>query len=140
MSIETKTTTIDGKGVVLFDGDCAFCQKTVGILKKLDWFKRLAFQNCRDVANIPTNTANLDAEQMLEEMHLLTPTRDKAYAGFRAVRWIFGRLPLMWPAWPLMFIPGIPYVGQKIYLWIARNRFQLVPCHNGVCTIPPKRS
>jgi hypothetical protein len=27
--------------------------------------------------------------------------------------------------------------GQKIYLWVARNRFRLVPCHGGVCSLPP---
>ncbi|WP_020468734.1 thiol-disulfide oxidoreductase DCC family protein [Zavarzinella formosa] len=128
------------KGVVLFDGDCAFCQKSVALLKKLDWFHRLGYHNCRDLAGIPENSANLRPEKMLEEMHLLTPDRQRAYSGFRAVRWIFGRLPLGWLALPLMYVPGIPQLGQKIYLWIARRRFQIVPCHNGICTIPPKRS
>ena len=79
------------KGVVLFDGECAFCRMTVGYLKKLDWLHRLNYHNCRDLANIPANAAHLSPEKMLEEMHLLTPDRRKAFSGFRAVRWIFGR-------------------------------------------------
>lgn len=139
MATMTQPATAN-QGVVLFDGDCAFCQKTVRILKKLDWLGKLQFQNCREPENIPPNSANLHAERMLEEMHLLTPDRANAYAGFKAVRWIFARLPLTWIAWPFMFIPGVPQIGQKIYLFIARHRYKIVPCHNGICTIPPKRS
>lgn len=139
-AIASVATESAPKGVVLFDGECPFCRKSIAMVRKLDWLGRLEYQNCRDLEHIPANTAGLSPERMIEEMHLLTPDRRKAHAGFRAVRWIFARLPLMWPVWPLMFIPGIPQVGQKIYLWIARNRFQIVPCRDGVCTIPPKRS
>lgn len=127
-------------GVVLYDGECAFCRKTVGIVKKFDWFGRLRYHNCRDVANIPANVAHLSPEKMIEEMHLLTPDRRRAHSGFKAVRWIMARLPLTWPLWPFMFVPGVPQIGQRVYLFIAKHRFKLVPCHDGVCTIPPKRS
>lgn len=127
------------RAVVLFDGDCPLCRKTTSILRRLDWFGRLAFHNCRDTARIPANTAHLDAGRMIEEMHVLTPDRSRALAGFRAVRWIAGRVPVLWPLYPLLFIPGMARLGQRVYLWIARNRFHLVPCRDGVCTIPPRR-
>jgi predicted DCC family thiol-disulfide oxidoreductase YuxK len=125
--------------IVLYDGECPLCRKTTSILKRLDWLHRLRFQNCRDAAGIPANTAHLDPARMIAEMHVLAPDRKTAYSGFRAVRSIAGRVPLLWPLYPLLFIPGMPRLGQKIYLWIARNRFQLLPCRDGVCTIPPKR-
>ena len=127
------------KGVVLFDGDCPFCQKSVALLKRLDWFHVLDFHNCRDGAGIPSNAAHLDPQRMIEEMHLLTPDRTTAYAGFRAFRWIAGRLPMLWAIYPFLFLPGVPRVGQRLYLWVAKNRFNLVPCRDGVCTIPPRR-
>jgi predicted DCC family thiol-disulfide oxidoreductase YuxK len=127
------------RGVVLFDGDCAFCRKVISILQKLDWFKALRYQNCREPEGIPPNEAGLNEEKMIEEMHLLRPDRKKAYGGYRAVRWIAGRVPVMWPLYPLMFIPGVPFVGNIAYRWVARNRFKLVPCHDGVCTVPPKK-
>ena len=77
--------------------------------------------------------------RMIQEMHVLTPDRTTAYSGFRAVRWIAGRVPLLWPLYPLLFIPGMARLGQRLYLWIAKNRFHLLPCRDGVCTIPPKR-
>ena len=47
------------------------------------------------------------------------------------------RLPCSgrWRRW--LYVPGVPALGQRLYLWIARNRFRLVPCHGGVCTLPP---
>lgn len=130
--------TRPNKGVVLYDGYCAFCQKVIQILKQLDWLKQLEYVSFRDTEKIPANQAQLDPMRMEEEMHLLTPSREKAYAGYRAFRWIAGRIPLLWLIWPLLFIPGATALGNKTYLWIAKNRFKLVPCKDGVCTIPPK--
>ena len=127
------------QAIVLYDGECPLCRKTTDLLKRLDWLGRLRFHNCRDTAGIPAHSAHLDPERMLQEMHVLTPDRAAAYSGFRAVRWIAGRVPVLWPLYPLLFIPGMAKLGQRLYLWIARNRFHLLPCRGGVCTIPPKR-
>jgi predicted DCC family thiol-disulfide oxidoreductase YuxK len=128
------------QAIVLYDGDCPLCRKTTSVLERLDWFGRLRFHNCRDAAGIPSNAAHLDPARMIQEMHVLTPDRTTAYSGFRAVRWIAGRVPVLWPLYPLLFIPGVAKLGQWVYLWVARNRFHLLPCRGGVCTIPPKRN
>jgi predicted DCC family thiol-disulfide oxidoreductase YuxK len=127
-----------GQAVILYDGDCPLCRKTSAVLKRFDWLRRLRFHNCRDTAGIPANTAHLNADRMIQEMHVLTPDRKHALSGFRAVRWIAGRVPVMWPFYPLLFVPGMARLGQRLYLWVARNRFRLVPCRDGVCTIPPR--
>ena len=36
--------------------------------------------------------------------------------------------------------PGVPWVGNKVYLWVAKNRFKLVPCKDGVCSLPTNPS
>jgi predicted DCC family thiol-disulfide oxidoreductase YuxK len=126
--------------IVLYDGECPLCRKTTSILKRLDWLHRLRFHNCRDKVGIPPNAAHLDPARMIQEMHVLTPDRTAAYSGYRAVRWLAGRIPVLWPLYPLLFIPGMARLGQRLYLFVARNRFQLLPCRDGVCTIPPKRN
>jgi predicted DCC family thiol-disulfide oxidoreductase YuxK len=128
------------QAVVLYDGQCPLCTKTVSILKRFDWLRRLQFHDCRDIAGIPVSSAHLDPARMIQEMHVLTPDRTRVLSGYRAIRWIAGRVPLLWPIYPLLFIPGIPRIGQRLYLWIAKNRFNLLPCREGVCTIPPKRN
>ena len=129
------TESAGGKAVVLFDGQCPMCRKSVEILQRLDWRNRLAYRDARDLEHLPESAVSLDPEKLLQEMHVLTPDRRRAYAGFRAVRWMAARLPLLWAVWPLMFLPGVPWLGQRLYRWIARNRYHLVPCHNGECAV-----
>jgi predicted DCC family thiol-disulfide oxidoreductase YuxK len=125
------------RGQILYDGQCPLCLKSVGILKRLDWFGQLTYVNARDREHLPPSDAPLDQERLIQEMHVLTPDGHRLYHGFAALRWIAWRLPLLWPVAPFLYIPGVPQLGQRLYLWIARNRFRLVPCHGGVCTLPP---
>ncbi len=139
MSIAVPVSAASPKAVVLFDGDCAFCQRSVRILKSLDWFKRLTTQNARDQERWPAAAEPLSLPRMLEEMHLITPDRRKTYAGFSAFRWMVWRLPLTVPMAPLLYLPGVLWLGNRVYRWIAKNRYSLVPCHDGVCQIPAKK-
>jgi predicted DCC family thiol-disulfide oxidoreductase YuxK len=116
--------------------------KSVGIVRRLDWLKRLRYVDARQPAALPGELraltqpgSPLRPERLLEEMHLLTPGGGRVYHGFAAFRWMAWRLPLLWPIAPLLYLPGVPWLGQRLYLWVARNRFHLVPCHGGVCTL-----
>ena len=128
-----------GKAVVLYDGECALCRKSVGIAQRLDWWNRIVFQDARDTDRYPPSAMPLELPRLLEEMHLVTPDRQRAYAGFDALRWMAWRLPLTLPLAPLAYIPGVPWLGHRVYLWVARNRLNLVPCHDGACRVPLKR-
>jgi len=123
------------KALVLYDGQCAFCNQSVRWLKRLDWFGRLEFADARHPEAIIAAGAPVEPSRLLEEMHLLTPGEGRVYRGFAAFRWIAWRLPPLWFLAPFMYVPGVPTLGQRLYLWIARNRFQLVPCHGGICTL-----
>ena len=124
------------KPLVLFDGLCPLCQGSVAWLKRLDWFRAVDFKDARDPSNIPSMDPPLALSRLLEEMHLVTTDLKKSLHGFKAFRYISWRIPLLFLLAPFMYIPGIPWLGQKIYLWVARNRFNLVPCKDGVCHLP----
>jgi predicted DCC family thiol-disulfide oxidoreductase YuxK len=126
------------RGQILYDGQCPLCLKSVGLLRRLDWLGRLDYVNARDRDRLPAGGPPFDRDRLLKEMHVLTPDGRRLYHGFAALRWIAWRLPLLWPVAPLLYVPGVPWLGQRLYLWIARNRFRLVPCHGGVCTLPPR--
>jgi predicted DCC family thiol-disulfide oxidoreductase YuxK len=128
------------RAAVIYDGDCAFCRKSIDLLKRLDWFHRLHYVNFRDPTQPLLASPLLSSAPLVDEMHLLTPDGSRVYHGFGAFRWLAWRLPALWVLAPFLYIPGVPAVGQKIYLWIARNRFRLVPCHGGVCTIQRKEN
>jgi predicted DCC family thiol-disulfide oxidoreductase YuxK len=67
-------------------------------------------------------------------MHVLTP-KGRLYGGYAALRWLAWRLPLLLPIAPLLYLPGITQLGDRLYRWVARNRFKLVPCQHGACQI-----
>ncbi len=132
------TTTPDfprAQALVLYDGQCRLCLKSVALLRRLDWRGVLDFRDARRTASLPARDPPLDPEQLLEQLHLVAPPDGRVLAGFAAFRWMAWRLPLLWPLAPLLYVPGVPSLGQKLYLWVARNRFRLVPCHGGVCEL-----
>jgi predicted DCC family thiol-disulfide oxidoreductase YuxK len=124
------------RAIVLYDGQCPLCRKSVAILTPLDWLKRLEFRDARDPANVPAREPPLAPARLLEEMHLITPDGSTVHHGFHVFRWMAWRLPLLWPLAPFLYLPGVPWLGQKVYMWVARNRYQLVPCKDGVCQVP----
>ena len=129
----------DHHAIILYDGECPLCQRSIAVLKRLDWGRTLRFQDARKTDELPESKVPLQPQRLLEEMHLLTPDRKRVHAGFKAFRWIAGRIPLLWPLLPLMYLPGVPTLGQRIYLWVAKNRYNLVPCHDGQCAVPLRR-
>lgn len=126
------------QALLLYDGQCPLCRRSVAILTKLDWLRRLDCRDARDEANIPPFEPPLNPVRLLEEMHLVTPDGRRVYHGFGAFRWMAWRLPLLWLMAPLLYLPGVPRLGQRVYLLVARNRFQLVPCDTGVCELPTR--
>ncbi len=121
---------------VLYDGACPLCRKSVALLRRLDWLHRLSYVDARAREQLPASDPPLDPGRLLQEMHLLTPEGAKVYRGFKAFRWMAWRLPPLWALVPFLYLPGMASLGQRVYLWVARNRFRLVPCHGGVCTLP----
>jgi len=129
----TETST---KARVLYDGDCAFCCKSVELLRKLDWLGKLECVNVRDETLPFLKEPPVAGAPLLEQMHVLTRDGRHLYGGYRAIRWLAWRLPLTWLVAPLLYLPGMTYLGQRFYLWIARNRFKILPCEHGVCSVP----
>lgn len=127
------------KAVVLYDGQCPLCQRSVAWLRRLDWLKKLEFRDARMTANLPACAVPLDPKRLLDEMHVVPPGGATAYAGFRAFRYIAGRLPLLWVTVPFWYVPGVPTIGQRVYLWVAKSRYQLVPCNHGECQVPLRK-
>ncbi len=129
MNMETKAR-------VLYDGDCAFCCKSIGLLKKFDWLGQLAYVNVRDESQPMLKEPPVAGAPLLEQMHVVPRDGRHLYGGYAAIRFLAWRLPLTWLTAPFLYLPGMTWLGQKIYLWIARNRFKIVPCEHGVCKIP----
>src|SRR5207249_4729859 len=136
MATASATTTARPRVMtVLYDGKCLLCQKSVRLLQRLDWLGRLHFADGRDPANLPPTPEPIAPQRLLEEMHAITPDGRRVFHGFAAFRRIARLLPPLWPIMPFLYLPGVPWLGQRVYLWVAKNRFHLVPCHDGQCQV-----
>src|ERR1043165_848795 len=126
------------KASVIYDGDWAFCRKSVELLRKLDWLGKLQYVSARDETQPILKEPLVVGAPLLEQMHVLPTDKRHLYGGYKAVRWLAWRLPLAWPIAPLLYLPGMTYLGQRVYMWVARNRFKIIPCEHGVCSLPHK--
>jgi predicted DCC family thiol-disulfide oxidoreductase YuxK len=123
------------KARVLYDGECPLCRKSVQLLRSFDWLNRLEYIDVRDVNQPLLQHPLVIGAPVLDQMHVLTPDNSRIYGGFAAFRWLAWRLPLFVLTAPFLYLPGVPWLGNRVYKWVARNRFHLAPCHEGVCTI-----
>lgn len=108
---------------LLYDGHCRVCQRAVRGLRRLDRAHRVDAVPYQDpearqrFAWIPTS----DLERA---MHLVSPPGE-VWAGAPAVERLLTLLP-GGPFWSALFrIPLVRTLADRVYRWIARNRYRL---------------
>ncbi len=117
--------------VVLFDGSCGLCRRSVTVLKSLDWLHRLTFADFTDERARLEYAPTITPAELEKAIHVrFSPTTFlKGFAGFRA---LCPHLPALWVLVPLLWIPGIHIPGEWVYQNIAARRMR---CSDGVCRI-----
>ncbi len=113
--------------VLLFDGDCGFCRRWVRRLQRWDRRRAIDYVSAADrgaVAGLPplSDTALDRAMQLV--------TRDgRVYAGARALPILLPFLPGGRLLAPLMRVPGVQPLADRVYAWVAarRHRFGCGP-------------
>lgn len=126
----------------IFDGYCVICQQTRRTVRALDWLKRVEFLDLHDSTALAARYPELDFEQLMGQIHVVDGGR--VYAGFQGTRRMLRELPLGFPFWLLLHLPGMNWLGERVYRFIARNRYrinrafgvELPDCVDGVCKIP----
>ena len=122
---------------VLYDGQCAVCRRAVRVLASVDIFRRLEFRDFRrlDLAEYNSSHAQrLTPADLEHEMYVVW--RGRAYGGFYAYRAMAVGIPLFWPLVPVLFFPGISWLGVSVYCYIGRRRFRLLQC-GAECSTEP---
>lgn len=119
-----------GKLKLVYDGLCPLCTRSV---RWVQFFDRANRVEPVDFNNVDPGTVHpsLDHERCMEAMQLVTPDGD-VYAGYYAFRKLTCRLPLLWPLAVLLAIPGVAFVGVRVYRFIAAHRPRAA-CPDGTC-------
>jgi predicted DCC family thiol-disulfide oxidoreductase YuxK len=124
----------------IYDGYCVLCQQSRRIVNALDWLNRVEFLNIHDWNEVSARYPELDFEQAMGQMHLVGED-GQLVGGFAGVRRLLRDLPLGFPLWLLLHIPGVGWLGDKIYRFVARNRYRInkavgaAVCEDGTCKV-----
>ncbi|MDZ4851601.1 MAG: DUF393 domain-containing protein [Pirellulaceae bacterium] len=121
--------------VVIYDGECNFCTSMIGTLKRLDSRGALRYLSLHD-PSVRVDYPDLTHEMLMAEMWLVT--RDgRRYTGADSVRYLSGKLPLLYPIAPLLYLPFCMPLWRWLYRVVARNRYRLAgrKCTDGACRL-----
>ena len=109
--------------LLLYDDTCPLCTFQMRLLTWLDWcnaFTLVPISHPRAASVAP----QLKQEDLLAAIHCIS-TRGRIYRGARALRFAGWRLPLLVPLALVLWIPGVIWVADQIYQWVAHNRYIL---------------
>lgn len=125
--------------IVLYDDECPLCSFQMRVLTWLDWLNALTLMplsHPQSAALAP----HLTRADLIEAIHCVA-RNGKIYRGARCIRFVGLRLPLLVPVTLVLWIPGIIWIAEKVYMWVSRNRHLLsrwFGCQ-GACAIMPTR-
>ena len=127
--------------VVIYDGDCNFCRLQVQNLRRLDLGgPRLAFISLHD-RRVAERFPDLPHDRLMKEM-VVVDTQGRRHGGADAVRYLSRRLPSLWPAAPVLHLPGTARLWRYLYQQVAKRRYKLAGkagdknlCENGACSV-----
>jgi predicted DCC family thiol-disulfide oxidoreductase YuxK len=101
---------------IIYDGLAPTCCRNVRVLKFLDIFEQLQFQ---DFSQLDLDKYNDQHRLNLEEIVLTDRiniiSQDHCYRGFSGCKFIVLALPLCWILTPFIFLPGLSFLGEKLY-------------------------
>lgn len=128
-------TSPPGRSVVLYDGDCGFCTRSVRAARRLDWLPRVRWLDFREPAARPL-AASLDSTRLEREMAHVSPEGTVRW-GFDAWREVLGRFPSTFLIRPLLHLPPVAALGRRAYAWVAANRHRLGETEACALPVPP---
>jgi predicted DCC family thiol-disulfide oxidoreductase YuxK len=128
--------------VVIYDGECQFCQAQVRRLAQFDawgWVvgksNRLSFISLHD-PRVHQRFPDLSHEMLMEQMYVVDG-RNRRHGGADAIRYLSRRLPALWLAAPILHIPGSALLWRWMYRQVARQRYRWNKdlCEKEACAI-----
>ena len=122
--------------LLIFDGQCRICTASMRGLNRWDWCNKLAFLSLHD-PQVREICPDLSHDELMREIYLLD-SRGRRYRGIKAIRVAAGRVPVLWPIVPLLYLPGTLPLWSAAYRAFARWRYRFGrrdDCPGGSCSV-----
>jgi predicted DCC family thiol-disulfide oxidoreductase YuxK len=116
---------------VLFDGACPRCRASMALIMAADPDHVIEPVDLTavDVKSIHPALTRADC---MRSMHAVSNS-DRITAGFDGVRSAAASLPLFWPVAAILYLPGVAWLGRRVYNRVAATRPRDVPCSDDIC-------
>ena len=109
--------------VLIFDGECRICHRSVRWIRRRKGGERIEAIPYQD-PRVPERFPHLSRDALEEAMHLVSPDGE-VHVGARAGEEVLRRLPRWRPSALLFRIPGVRWLAERVYGWVAGNRHRL---------------
>jgi predicted DCC family thiol-disulfide oxidoreductase YuxK len=123
-------------GRVLYDGACPRCRASMALLLAADP-DRVVEPIDLTAVDVKSVHPKLTKEACLKAMHLVR-SDGRILVGYDAVAALARWLPLAWPLGVVGSMPGVTWLGHRVYNHIAATRARDVPCTDEVCGLHPR--
>ena len=119
--------------IVLFDGGCPICRRTVRTLQRLDWLEQLQFADATDDEIRRRVAPALTLDEAMRQMNVVDGS-GRLSGGFDAQLRIARRVPALWLLGVLGALPGVRQIGSAVYRYIAAHRKRQGVCSDDLCS------
>lgn len=106
--------------VVLYDGGCHLCRRTLALLRSIDLFDQL--EPVDGLSGDPRRKRFPDLTDAMLAHDLYAGDGRRTAGGYEAYQWIASRLPILWWAGLIMRWGPVSAVGKRIYRRVADSR------------------
>ena len=125
---------------ILYDDGCPLCTFQMRVVTWLDWFNTVSLLPISN-PHAAEVAPQLTREVLIEAIHCVAKD-GKIHRGARCIRFIGMRMPLAIPIALVLWIPGVIWIAERIYMWISRNRLvlsRLLGCKEACAILPARR-
>ncbi|HUY61294.1 MAG TPA: DCC1-like thiol-disulfide oxidoreductase family protein [Candidatus Dormibacteraeota bacterium] len=112
--------------VLIYDDACSRCRRVAAIVSRLDRRHRVRLEPIRGDRRLPGGR-RLACADLLRAVHLVD-RHHRVFSGFAAARRLAWELPPLWPALPLLYLPGASRAGAGLYRLASAGRGRRGAC------------
>lgn len=127
----------DNRLIIIYDGHCVLCTRTVARLMKLRTtvdIESIPLQDERTFTILPDG---YDYNLLDKEIHVIDMSSGRIIRGAEAIVYVMTKLPSLRYVSMMYRIPGMKWLASRIYQWIAKSRYDLFgktdECDSGHC-------
>jgi hypothetical protein len=117
-----------------YDAECPLCIKIVVFIRHFDFFNKIDCVTVQGNAKGESAFKGYTEKELLINIHGVSKTK-KVFIGYDAYIELLKKMVYTFPIALLMMLPGLSFLGKKMYRYIAGNRMNQ-RCTGETCAIP----